>query len=294
MFELMVTLSLKANGVEEMPFVWFWPSGYSGCIIMTHDVETAAGRDFCLKLREMDAAFGMKSSFQIVPEDSYEVPRSFLDELRASGCEVNLHGLNHSGYLFTNRTTFLREVAGINRYAKEYGARGFRAPVMYRNLDWYGDFDISYDMSVPNTAHLDPQRGGCCTVMPYFIGRVVELPLTTLQDYTLFHILGERRIDTWKRQVERILDKHGLVSFNVHPDYVKQEPFTGLYKQLLEYLAHICAERKVWIAAPGEVDSWWRQRSVTQPAGSALTALARTDGKHVDYQRRTFRIGVNA
>ena len=37
---------------------------------------------------------------------------------------------------------------------------------MYRNQDWYDVFEFSYDMSVPNVAHLDPMRGGCCTVMP--------------------------------------------------------------------------------------------------------------------------------
>ena len=27
--------------------------------------------------------------------------------------------------------------------------------------------------------------------MPYFIGHVLELPLTTAQDYTVFHVLGD-------------------------------------------------------------------------------------------------------
>jgi hypothetical protein len=62
-------------------------------------------------------------------------------------------------------------------YAKEYNEAGFRSPVMYPNLDWYAELGFSYDMSVPNVAHLDPQRGGCCTVMPYFIGDQLELPL---------------------------------------------------------------------------------------------------------------------
>ena len=47
---------------------------------------------------------------------------------------------------------------------------------MYRNQEWYDVFEFSYDMSVPNVAHLEPMRGGCCTVMPYFIGKIVELP----------------------------------------------------------------------------------------------------------------------
>ena len=62
---------------------------------------------------------------------------------------------------------------------------------MYREQQWFDAFDFSYDMSVPNVAHLEPQRGGCCTVMPYFVGDLLELPLTTVQDYSLFHILND-------------------------------------------------------------------------------------------------------
>ena len=62
---------------------------------------------------------------------------------------------------------------------------------MYREQGWFDAFEFSYDMSVPNAAHLEPQRGGCCTVMPYFVGDILELPLTTAQDYTLFHILND-------------------------------------------------------------------------------------------------------
>jgi len=46
------------------------------------------------------------------------------------------------------------------------------------------------NMSVPNVGHLDAQLGGCCTVMPFYIGDILELPLTTTQDYSLFNILN--------------------------------------------------------------------------------------------------------
>ena len=62
---------------------------------------------------------------------------------------------------------------------------------MYRNAEWLHALNIRHDMSIPNVAHLDPQQGGCCTVFPFFIGEILELPLTTIQDYTLFHIVGE-------------------------------------------------------------------------------------------------------
>jgi hypothetical protein len=38
------------------------------------------------------------------------------------------------------------------------------------------------------------------------------------------------------------------------------EPFRGLYRELLQHLRQVCAERNIWIALPGEVDEWWRRR----------------------------------
>src|SRR5258708_5293905 len=116
-------------------------------------------------------------------------------------------------------------------------------------------------MSVTNGAHLDPQHGGCCTVMPYFIGDVLELPVTTTQDYILFHVLGERSIDLWKAQVDLILGKNGLMNFIVHPDYVIEHNTLSVYEGLLEYLRELRQKTRIWSALPTEVDSWWRARS---------------------------------
>ena len=195
---------IRCSGVDSLPFIWFWPNGYKSCTILTHDVETRTGRDFVDGLMDIDDSFGLKSSFQIIPERRYAVPEELLDGIKTRGFEVNVHDLNHDGRLYSDRKTFVARAAKINEYCRRFGARGFRSAVLYRNLDWYGEFDFSYDMSVPNVAHLDPQRGGCCTVMPYFIGNVLELPLTTIQDYSLFHILRDYSIDLWKRQLDII------------------------------------------------------------------------------------------
>src|SRR5262249_26962663 len=56
---------LKATKAERIPFIWFWPEGATSCSIMTHDVETIIGRDFCGRLMDMDDSFGIKSAFQI-------------------------------------------------------------------------------------------------------------------------------------------------------------------------------------------------------------------------------------
>jgi hypothetical protein len=116
-------------------------------------------------------------------------------------------------------------------------------------------------MSFPNVAHLDPQRGGCCTVMPFFIGDVLELPLTTTQDYTLFHVLNERSIDLWKSQVDLILRKNGLVSFIVHPDYVMESDTASAYESLLSHLGELRKRTSIWCALPSEINAWWRDRT---------------------------------
>ncbi len=129
-----------------------------------------------------------------------------MEQLQRRGFEVNVHDLSHDGHLFRDRELFLRRAAEINARGREFGSRGFRSGAMYRRQDWFADLDFSYDMSVPNVAHLEPQRGGCCTVMPFFLGHVLELPLTTAQDYTVFHVLGDYSTRLWQEQIDRILD----------------------------------------------------------------------------------------
>ncbi|HEX4920037.1 MAG TPA: hypothetical protein VFV92_04785, partial [Candidatus Bathyarchaeia archaeon] len=127
--------------------------------------------------------------------------------------------------------------------------------------DWYDALECSFDMSIPTVAHLDPQRGGCCTVMPFFIGSILELPLTTTQDYMLLYLLEEDPLNLWKAQTELILRKNGLVNFLVHPDYVCAANGRHMYRNLMEYLKSLRSNRQIWFALPGEVDRWWRARN---------------------------------
>jgi glycosyltransferase involved in cell wall biosynthesis len=259
--EQLLLLALRAEGIDRIPFVWFWPDGAESCAVMTHDVETTAGRNFCSTLMDINDSFGIKASFQVVPERRYDVPTSYLDSIRNRGFEINVQDLNHDGHLFRDRTEFLVRAAKINSYGRDFGAVGFRSAILYRRQEWYDALQFSYDMSVPNVAHLDPQRGGCCTVMPYYVGHILELPVTMTQDYSLFHILDDYSIDLWKLQSELIMQKHGLMNFIVHPDYITEDRERKTYETLLAYLSQLRSKQKVWIPLPREVDQWWRQRS---------------------------------
>jgi hypothetical protein len=261
LFDRVMACAIRANSGQPIPFIWFWPDGYSSCAIMTHDVETDVGRDFCSTLMDLDDAYGIKSSFQIIPEVRYEVSDEFLRTLRERGFEINVHDFNHDGDLFRDREEFLRRVARINDYGRKFRSAGYRSGVLYRNLDWYEFFDCSYDMSVPNVGHLDPQRGGCCTSKPYFIGKILEIPVVATQDYTLFNILRQYSMDLWEQQIELILEQNGLISFIVHPDYLLDQRAREVYSSLLARLADLRQQSKMWIALPRELNDWWRSRN---------------------------------
>lgn len=254
-------LLLRNQRLDKIPFIWFWPEGAAGAVTMTHDVETSEGRDFCESLMSLNEAFGITASFQIVPEERYDVSEEFLDSIRKRGFEVNVQDLNHDGRLYNHRDEFAKRAAKINEYGRRFQASGFRSAILYRRQEWYSDFDFSYDMSVPNVGHLEPQRGGCCTIMPYFVGKMLELPVTTTQDYSLFNYLRSFSIELWKKQIDLILAQNGLASFIVHPDYIIRDRERRIYQQLLGHLATLRDHRNVWVAAPGEIDRWWRQRS---------------------------------
>jgi hypothetical protein len=284
--ERLLALSMKAQGIQRVPFVWFWPDSARSCAIMTHDVEQLAGRDFCSPMMDLDDSAGIKSSFQFVPEERYPVSEGLLDEIRNRGFEINIHDLNHDGHLFSSRREFLRRAERINGYARRYRARGFRSGALYRNPAWHGALEFSYDMSFPSVGHLDAQRGGCCSLTPFFIGRILELPLTTIQDYSLFHILNDYSIDVWKRQIASITEKHGLASFLVHPDYVIEKRARTTYQALLEHLAQMRQERRMWIALPREVDRWWRERSLMKVVGDG--SRWRIEGRGKERARLAF------
>ncbi len=253
--------SMAAAGVNKAPIVWYWPDGYHGAISMTHDVEEAAGLAFCPEMARLDESFGFKSSFQVVPESRYDIDALVLDEIRSHGCEISLHGLSHDGNLFSSYEEFTKRLPKIQEYARRFGAVGFRSPVMYRNPEWIAELGLSYDMSMPNVGHLDPQHGGCCTVFPYFLGDVVELPTTCTQDYTLFNILNRFDLELWNEQLDIIAAENGLANFIIHPDYVLDGDGLNAYKSLLAELDRRAGQDKLWKAPPKELAEWWNLRS---------------------------------
>lgn len=269
LFEKMMAAAIRANGGRPIPFVWFWPEGKQAAFILTHDVEDEAGKAFCSSIMDIDDEYCFKASFQIVPEKRYPVEHQFLQQFRDRNFEICVHDLNHDGNLYREYPEFRRRARLINSYCKKFGTQGFRSGVLYRNLRWYGEYEFAFDMSVPNVGHLDAQAGGCCTVMPYFVGEILEIPVTLTQDYSLFYILHQYSTDLWEQQIKTIVDGHGLVSVIVHPDYVIEAEQQRLFRDLLTHVRQQCSVRNIWATVPSKVNSWWRKRDEMKLVSSA-------------------------
>ncbi len=94
----------------------------------------------------------------------------------------------------------------------------------------------------------------------------VELPYTLPQDHTLFIILGERDIEIWKKKLDWIAEKGGMVLLGVHPDYMdfnNAEHSSFKYPaQLYEFFLKYVKEKyqnKYWNAKAYEVSRFIKE-----------------------------------
>ena len=248
-----------------------WPDGKKFALVLTHDVETAEGQDKCLKLMTLEKGLGFRSSFNLLAEE-YRVFAELRHCIEKEGFEVGVHGLRHDGNLFSSLRTFREQAERINQYTKEWKSKGFRAPCMYHNLEWISDLNIEYDSSTFDTDPFEPQPDGVGTIFPFWVQDgfktkgFVEIPYTLSQDFTLFILMKERNIDIWKKKLDWIVEKGGMVLSITHPDYMNckngkckiEEYPLEFYEEFLDYLKNKY-EGQYWNPVPKEMARFWRE-----------------------------------
>lgn len=254
-----------------------WPDGKRFALVLTHDVDSQKGHDRCLNLAELEEAHGFRSAFNFVV-DEYSVSSGFREELVRRGFEIGIHGLTHDGSLYHSRAEFERQATRINQALKKWNSVGFRAPCMYRNLEWLHGLDIEYDASTFDTDPFEPQPDGLGTIFPLFISGnaagkgYVELPYTLPQDFTLFVLMGEQSIEIWKKKLSWIVEHGGLALINTHPDYMSfggEKPHfseypVSRYEEFLKYVRSAYNDA-FWGVLPRELARFWHGRCSSNP-----------------------------
>jgi hypothetical protein len=250
---------LVLGGYKELLIKYFWPNHHRFAFVLTHDIETAAGQEFVEVVADLEESLGFRSSFGFVPE-RYKLNFGLMDNLRQRGFEIDVHGLRHNGRLFDSRSKFIKNGEHINRYLKNWGAKGFRAELTLRQPEWMQALEIEYDLSFFDTDPFEPIPGGTMSIWPFFIGHFVELPYTLVQDYILTSILCENSPRLWLEKVDFIEKYHGMALVITHPDYLKSKDCWEVYG---EFLSEMKKNDCYWHALPGEITRWWRSRSAS-------------------------------
>ena len=266
--------ALRAAQLDEGEFLWFWPDGFRSAVVLTHDVESDEGIRLALDLAELEEEHGFRSSFNFGAWYR-DLDPGILRELSSRGFEIGMHGLTHDRQLFSSREAFEARLQPLAELAQRLGAVGFRSPSTHRVDDWLGELPIEYDCTIPNSDPYEPQPGGCCSVWPFFVGDVVELPWTLPQDHTLLTLLRHRTPDLWLAQAAAIEREHGLIQCLSHPDrgYLADADKRTVYAELLSGLAE---RPHLWRALPRDVAGWWRRRAgATEPGGDIRRGTAR-------------------
>jgi hypothetical protein len=265
LFELLLAFlgeRMREEGVDRVPFIGFWPHERTWAWCLTHDIETEKGQAQLGPMAATEEARGLGSSWNFVPEERYRVDRSRMEALRGSGHEIGVHGLDHSGQLFSSRTEFERSRERINEYAHEWNAVGFRSPATYRNPFWLPELDVDYDTSFMDNATLEPQRGGVCASYPFMLSeRMVELPITLPMDHTLINVLRREIVPAFATKLAWVQRQHGLALALFHPDYNLGTAAIDRYGAVLDLLRD---EPGGWFALPYEIAAWWQRRRSSQ------------------------------
>jgi hypothetical protein len=240
-----------------VPFLAPWPDGRSWALVLTHDVETDAGYRNLDLLRGPERELGYRSSWNFVPL-RYRVTDDTVRALQEEGCEVGIHGLRHDGRDLGSRRLLARRLPAMRAYADRWQAVGFRSPATQRKWEWMPRLGFDYDSSYSDTDPYEPQPGGCCSYLPFFNERMVELPITLPQDHTMFSILQRPDAEMWLRKAQLLRERHAMVLLLTHPDYATDPRVAEGYRSLLESFR---GDGTVWHALPREVAAWWRQRA---------------------------------
>jgi peptidoglycan/xylan/chitin deacetylase (PgdA/CDA1 family) len=270
---LMLRLLGQVRG-EPVPYIGAWPAGKAWALVLTHDVERIGGYRFVDTVAALERRVDVRSAWFFVPERDYRVEEEMLERLRGDGFEIGLHGLRHDGRDL-EPATFERRLPEMRRYADQWGATGFRSPATHRDWELLPRLGVDYDSSYSDVARYEPQPGGSCSLWPFFIDDLVELPITMPMDHTVFEILGEVDERLWVEKAEWLRDRGGMALLLTHPDYLTVPGRLEAYERFLKWAAD---DPTCWHALPSEVSAWWRRRAVTVPVRSDRGWAARGPG----------------
>jgi peptidoglycan/xylan/chitin deacetylase (PgdA/CDA1 family) len=276
LYAYLVRLLEDVHG-SPLPWIAPWPAPYRWPVVLTHDVERAGGYAHLGAVVAIERAAGVRSAWYFVPERDYRVDSDLLQELTAEGFEVCVHGLQHDGNDLSAHG-FDERLPRMRAYARRWGAVGFRSPATQRDWSRISRLGFDHDSSYSDVARYEPQAGGSCSWYPFFVGDVVELPITLPMDHTLFDLLGHADGRVWFEKAAFVRERGGMGLLLTHPDYLIDPARLQEYER---FVTHVSGDTTAWIALPRDVSDWWRRRaaSTLEPSGDTWHVVGPAAGE---------------
>lgn len=258
LYRYLLLLVEKIHGAP-LPWIAPWPQPYVWAVTLTHDVERAVGYAHVETIAALEREAGVRSAWYFVPERDYTVDPELVRTFSDAGFEIGVHGLRHDGRDLA-AGVFERRLPAMRDYGRRWGSVGFRAPATQRSWERMEQLGFDHDSSYSDVARYEPQSGGSCSWLPFFIGDMVELPITLPMDHTLFELLAQEDGRVWFEKASFLRERGGIALLLTHPDYMLQPVRLAEYER---FLSHVACDSSAWLALPREVAAWWRRRAAS-------------------------------
>jgi peptidoglycan/xylan/chitin deacetylase (PgdA/CDA1 family) len=191
-------------------------------VVLTHDIDSPEGlRALVDRFLPIEEAAGARSTSYVVP-CAWPLDEGLLEEIRARGHELGIHGYDHSNLTpFASPAERRVRLDAARPLVERYGSVGYRAPSLLRTEALLEDLGgrYRYDSSIPTSGGLFPvPNNGCATARPFRIGRMLEIPITLPRDGSLrFLGYGPREIlPLWISCARTIRRARGIVVLLTH------------------------------------------------------------------------------
>lgn len=235
-----------------------WPEAKKFAFCVTHDLESKDGLKDIERLVSIDRSFGFKACWN-VSTMLMESHGECIERLRASGCEIGCHGYNHDNkFAFLKKDKMRARLERCSKYIDKYEVRGFRSPSLLRSPELMEELSsyFKFDSSYPDTDAFSEtgERNGCSRIRPFFINKMLELPITMPMDSSML-FMGydhEKMLKVWLKKLDWLKQRQGMALINVHchrPFSLKGKVYDA-YGRLLEVVAE---DRDCWRASAGTI-----------------------------------------
>jgi peptidoglycan/xylan/chitin deacetylase (PgdA/CDA1 family) len=237
------------------------PSAGATPVILSHDLDSAEGlRNVVRDFLPIEEEVGARSTNFVVPS-GWTLDAGLLRELGDRGHEIGIHGYDHSNLTpFASDAERRRRLDAAHPIKIQFDVVGYRAPSLLRTAPLLRDLAVryQYDSSIPTSGGLFPTpNNGCATARPFWIGSILEIPLTLPRDGSL-RFLGlspDEILNCWTALAEVIAKSRGVVVVLTHGEerFSGTRPMREIYRKFVQGIAS--SSKYYWTTARALCDA---------------------------------------